>query len=89
MQAVISRRVQAAALLLPLLGVFLLMPPFVSLFGGPTRVFGVPLVVFYLFAVWVALTVAAALLARRLPLSDTAPVRDPTADAGATETPPP
>jgi hypothetical protein len=82
MQRVPSHRVQAAALLLPLVGLFLLLPPFVTLFGGPTRVFGVPLIVFYLFAVWGALTLAAALLARRLPLTDA----DPAAAADGADT---
>lgn len=75
-----SRRVQAAALLLPLVGLFLLLPPFVTLFGGPARVLGVPLIVFYLFAVWAGLCLAAAWLAGRLPLKDTEPAGVPTSD---------
>ena len=90
MQREPSRRARAAALLLPLVGLFLLMPPFVTLFGGQARVFGVPLIVFYLFAVWAALTLAAALLARSLPLTDseagTSADTDPTVDPVAVPT---
>ncbi len=59
------RRRDAAALL-PALGVFLLMPPVITLFTGAHTLWGVPLIVAYLFGVWLALIVAAALLARRL-----------------------
>lgn len=59
-------RLRAAAALLPMLAVFLLMPPVITLFTGPRHVLGVPLVVAYLFAVWLALIVGAALLARQL-----------------------
>lgn len=61
-----SPRARNLAVLLPLLGVFLLMPPFVTLFGGPARPWGVPLVVAYVFGAWAALLLAAALLARAL-----------------------
>ena len=59
-------RVRDAAVVLPLLAVFLLMPPVITLFTGPQTVAGVPLIVVYLFGVWLALIVAAALLAWRL-----------------------
>ena len=65
-QASPSQRAQSSAALLPALGVFLLLPPFVTLFTGDLRVAGIPLIVLYVFGVWVALVVAAALLARRL-----------------------
>ena len=87
MQRASSRRVQAAALLLPLVGLFLLVPPFITLFAGPVRVFGVPLIVVYLFTVWAALAVAAALLARRLPPTDTDPVADPSGVPTSAEAP--
>ena len=50
-------RVQSAAVLVPLAALFLLMPPFVLLFTTPRMVFGVPLIVLYIFGVW-ALVVA-------------------------------
>ncbi len=69
-----AARIVEAARVLPILGVFLLMPPVITLFAGIADVAGVPRVVVYLFGVWLALIVCAALLARRLaPLHD----RDP------------
>lgn len=59
-------RVQSAAVLVPLAALFLLMPPFVLLFATPRMVFGVPLIVLYIFGVWALLVVATLLLARRL-----------------------
>ena len=59
-------RLRDAASVLPLLGVFLLMPPVIVLFAAPVLVGGVPLIVVYLFGVWLALIVCAALLARRI-----------------------
>lgn len=61
-----SHRAKSAAVLLPLLGLFLLFPPFVTLFIGPARPFGIPLIVLYLFGVWAAVVLATALLVRRL-----------------------
>ena len=59
-------RLRDAAVLLPVLAAFLLMPPVITLFTGTHTVWGVPLIVAYLFGVWLALIVGAALLARRL-----------------------
>lgn len=59
-------KTRSLALLLPLFGLFLLMPPAVLAFGMPTTIGGVPLIVLYIFAVWAILIVGAAWLARRL-----------------------
>lgn len=59
-------RLRDAAVLLPAIGVFLLMPPAINLFTGTRLVAGVPLIVAYLFGVWLALIACAGLLARRL-----------------------
>ncbi|HQX57666.1 MAG: hypothetical protein KBF63_17565 [Rhodoferax sp.] len=66
MDRVPSHKAQSAAVLLPILGLFLLFPPFVTLFTGPQRFFGVPLIVIYIFGVWFAIVVATALVVRRL-----------------------
>ena len=75
-----------AASLLPVLGVFLLMPPVITLFTGAHTWLGVPLIVAYLFGVWLALIIIAALLAWRLgppaaPPEDAAPGPAPTDEA--------
>jgi hypothetical protein len=59
-------RARDAARVLPLVGLFLLLPPVIVPFAVPVDVAGVPLVVLYLFAVWLGLVLAAALLARAL-----------------------
>lgn len=59
-------RARDAARLLPLVGLFLLLPPVIAPFAVPVNLAGVPLLVIYLFAVWLGLIVAAALLARAL-----------------------
>jgi hypothetical protein len=58
------RRARSIAALVPLVGLFLLMPPFIRVFAGGATVFGAPLILAYLLAVWVGLIVAAARLAR-------------------------
>ncbi len=51
---------------LPLVGLFLLMPPLLGLFGERRFLFGIPLLLAYLFAVWLIGIVLTALAARRL-----------------------
>ena len=63
---VASPRVRDAARLLPIIGLFLFMPPVVTLFAADADVGGVPLIVAYIFGVWLALIVCAAWLGRRL-----------------------
>jgi hypothetical protein len=55
-----------AAVVLPVFGAILLLPPAISLFAVPVAIWGVPLIVLYVFGVWAGLIGCAALLARRL-----------------------
>jgi len=67
--------VQDAAVVVPLAALLLFMPPFISLFAAPVSVFGIPLVVLYMFGVWAALILLTRWLARRLAASgDSAPL---------------
>lgn len=70
-----------AAAALPLLGLFLLMPPMVTLFAHGAGVGGVPLIIIYIFSVWVGLIAGAGLLARHL-----RPQPTPEASAAAAPT---
>jgi hypothetical protein len=54
------------ATVLPFLAMALMLPPLVLIFTAPVRLAGVPLIVVYVFGVWVALIAAAYLVARRL-----------------------
>ncbi len=67
-----SARLRDAAVVVPLASLLLLMPPLITLFVGPASVGGVPLVVAWVFGVWLALIVAAAWFARRLVADDEA-----------------
>ncbi len=61
------RKLENVALVVPVFGAMLFVPPLISIFNVDTRVLGLPLVVFYLFAVWLALIAGTALLSRHLP----------------------
>lgn len=65
-----SARARDAAAVLPLLGLFLLMPPVITLFVAALDIGGVPLIVVYVFGVWLSLIAGAGLLARRLARPD-------------------
>lgn len=62
-----GRKLESAALFLTIFGAMLFMPPLVLLFQLHMRILGVPAEVIYLFVVWLALCVATAWFARRLP----------------------
>ena len=66
----------SAMLVLTIFGALLLLPPLVYVFNQPISHFGVPQIVIYLFAVWLALIVGTALLTRALPRDDSSPAED-------------
>tara|TARA_E500000318_G_scaffold53774_1_gene50051 strand:+ start:13119 stop:13382 length:264 start_codon:yes stop_codon:yes gene_type:complete len=55
-----------AAFLLPVAGFFLLLPPVIDLFTAQASIFGIPLIVAYVFGLWSALTVIAFWFSSRL-----------------------
>lgn len=59
------RRIEYAAFL-PVLGAFLLLPPILALFSGSQTLYGVPVIVIYIFSAWAMLIVCAARLSRLL-----------------------
>lgn len=62
-----GRRARDLALIVPVLGVIALMPPLIGLFARPeTGIFGIPLIVVYLFGLWLALILIAMVVASRL-----------------------
>jgi hypothetical protein len=79
-----NQRHREAALLIPLFGVFLILPPILGLFDGPHAVAGIPILHIYLFAVWLALVGAAFWLSRRLGRDDP----DPGSEGGPSAPPP-
>jgi hypothetical protein len=61
------RKLPSAALFLTIFGAALFLPPMVLVFNGQSRFLGVPIEVIYLFAVWLGLVAATAILAWALP----------------------
>ena len=55
-----------AAFLLPIAGLFMLLPPIIDLFTVKTHLFGIPLIVAYVFGLWSALIIIAFWFSRRL-----------------------
>jgi hypothetical protein len=60
------RKARDRALILPVIGAILLLPPIARIFAIDAGIGGVPLPVIYVFAVWAALIVGAAALSRHL-----------------------
>ena len=54
------------AIVLPLIGLALFVPPVAAIFQLDARIAGLPLTAVYLFGVWAALIIGAALLSREL-----------------------
>ncbi len=62
----IGRRLRDALILLPVAGAIAFVPPVILLFDAPVDVLGIPLQVFYVFSVWLALVVVGAMVGRRI-----------------------
>lgn len=82
-----NRHVRDAAVLLPLGGALLFLPPYVQVFDQGAMVFGVPLLHVYLFGIWFAGIVLTALLSRRLARRLGEPAGEDGQDAGPGEPP--
>lgn len=82
------QKARDAILALTIFGALLLMPPILPFFDRPLSLGGVPLIVIYVFGVWLALIVLAWVLARRVPM-EKAPgaVPAPPEDAARSERP--
>ncbi|MBY8975447.1 hypothetical protein KHP62_06500 [Rhodobacteraceae bacterium NNCM2] len=65
-----ARKVKDSALIMPLIGLLFLTPPIANLFAVDERLFGVPVLVIYIFAVWAMLILGALILSRRLRQSE-------------------
>ena len=61
-----ARKIRDRALILPLIGLALLMPPIALIFQSEAKLFGLPVTLIYVFGVWAGLILAARLQARAL-----------------------
>ena len=55
---------------MPVVAVFLFLPPLILVFSAPVTVSGIPLIVVYLYGTWAVLVLAAFLVARGLARDD-------------------
>jgi hypothetical protein len=76
------RKWQEAALIVPLFGLFLLIPPFISAFTVSVSLFGIPLIVLYIFLVWISLILTTRYLSAKL-MQDSSWERTGTKDGPA------
>src|SRR3546814_13046196 len=61
-----GRRYRELALLLPLAGLVLFMPPYLRILSREEQLFGIPVLHFYIFAVWLIGIVLSAAISRGL-----------------------
>ncbi|MCL5776314.1 hypothetical protein M1105_04825 [Limibaculum sp. FT325] len=71
------RKARDAALALPLVGLILVMPPVAQIFAIDARIGGVPVVLAYIFGVWILLVAGARSVGRRILETET--LADPKA----------
>jgi uncharacterized membrane protein len=64
------RKLENIAAALPVFGAAMIFPPIVRVFAPDARLFGVPIIVIYLFAIWMMFIIATYFLSRRLKQSD-------------------
>lgn len=60
------RAAHDAAKILPVAAALLFLPPFILVFAAPVTVAGVPLIVVYVFSIWLVIVLAAWLVSRRV-----------------------
>lgn len=65
-QSLAERKTRDRALILPLVGLLLLIPPVATIFQLDLRIAGVPFTALYLLVIWALLITIAALLSLRL-----------------------
>ncbi|MEZ5665951.1 MAG: hypothetical protein R3F55_00640 [Alphaproteobacteria bacterium] len=75
-------RAKEAAFVVPLFGLFLLLPPILALFDTDSTLFGIPVLHVYVFAVWFGLVAAGWWLSRRLAAGEADATGGDTADKG-------
>lgn len=75
------RETRDRSMVLLVVGAVLLMPPVATIFLLDGLIFGIPIVIFYIFAVWLALIIGAAFLAKPLGRMDYRPQSDMSSDA--------
>ena len=78
----LQQKARDAILATTVFGALLLVPPILPFFDQPRSVFGAPLILVYVFSVWLALIGLTWWLSRRLPMETT---REPPLYRAATD----
>jgi putative effector of murein hydrolase LrgA (UPF0299 family) len=65
-----TKRLETTALVLPVFGALLFVPPLLGVFNVPVTIFGIPVVAIYMFSVWLGLIGATIVLSRFLGRGD-------------------
>jgi len=73
-----ARKLRDAALVLPLLGIFLFLTPIPAIFKDPAQTPGIPPIFLYIYGVWLFLIVLSALISSKINARDTS---EPPGDA--------
>lgn len=73
-------KLKGLAIALPVFGTILLIPPLTQIFVTKGTIFGVPLIVFYLFSIWIVLIGASFLISRKI--TDTDEPTEPSSPEG-------
>jgi hypothetical protein len=60
------QKAKDALLVVSLIGLWLLMPPAITFFNRPDLIAGIPMIIVYIFGVWLALIVLTIVLSRRV-----------------------
>jgi cytoskeletal protein RodZ len=63
-------KIRDTIMVLTLIGTWLMMPPMLEVFQNSSSILGMPMIVVYLFGVWLALIMTTALVVRRIRSSD-------------------
>lgn len=60
------RKLENIAIALPVFGATVILPPIVGVFTSDTRIMGTPIIVVYMFSMWMLFILGTYLLSRRL-----------------------
>ncbi len=60
------RKLENSAFVIAIFGAVLLLPPLITVFNVKLLIFGIPLIIIYLFTVWIMLIIATFFLSKHL-----------------------
>lgn len=73
-----QRKLENIAVALPVFGIAMILPPIVGVFTSEARILGVPVIVIYLFSMWVLFIFGTYMLSRRLRANTVSDAEEPS-----------